>query len=76
MTENYFAGGFLFHAATREILLCFRGTDTPFNPNMWGFFGGWREEEDGGDPVATWCREMREELGMMIDPARVVSLRD
>lgn len=57
------------------MLLHLRGADAPPNPGKWAFFGGRAEPEDGGDLLATWCREMREELGVALDPARAVSLR-
>ena len=75
MNENYFAGGVLFHAESGRVLLQFRGDRTPHDPGQWCLFGGWREDEDGGDPLATWVREMREELGVVIEPQRVESLR-
>jgi 8-oxo-dGTP pyrophosphatase MutT (NUDIX family) len=74
--DKYFAGGFLVHPASRKVLLQFRGSRTPHDPDTWCIFGGWREDEDGGDPVATWRREMREELGAVIDPTLVVPLCD
>ncbi|MDQ5852807.1 MAG: NUDIX domain-containing protein, partial [Chloroflexota bacterium] len=69
------AVGFLYHAASGKVLLHLRGADAPPNPGKWAFFGGRSEPEDGGDLLATWLREMREELGVTLDPARVVSLR-
>ena len=69
------AVGFLYHAPSSKVLLHLRGPDAPPNPGKWAFFGGRCEPEDGGDLLATWRREMREELGVALDPARVVSLR-
>lgn len=69
------AVGFLYHAPSGKVLLHLRDVDKPPNPGMWAFFGGRAEPEDGGDLLVTWCREMREELGITLDPARVVSLR-
>jgi 8-oxo-dGTP pyrophosphatase MutT (NUDIX family) len=69
------AVGFLYHAASGRVLLHLRSPDAPPSAGMWAFFGGGAEPEDGGDLAATWCREMREELGAALDPARVVSLR-
>lgn len=69
------AVGFLHHAASGKVLLHLRGVDAPPNPGKWAFFGGHSEPEDGGDPLATWCREMHEEIGVKLDPARIVSLR-
>ncbi len=75
MVARDVAVGFLYHAASGKVLLHLRGTDAPPNPGKWAFFGGRCEPEDGGDLLATWRREMREELGVTLDPARVVSLR-
>ncbi len=69
------AVGFLYHAASGKVLLHLRGADAPPNAGKWAFFGGRSEPEDGGELLTTWLREMREELGVMLDPARVVSLR-
>ena len=69
------AVGFLYHAPSGRVLLHLRGADAPPNAGKWAFFGGRAEPEDGDDLLTTWCREMREELGVALDPARVVSLR-
>jgi 8-oxo-dGTP pyrophosphatase MutT (NUDIX family) len=69
------AVGFLYHPPSRKVLLQLRDIDKPPNAGKWAFFGGRAELEDGGDLLATWCREMREELGVALDPARAVSLR-
>lgn len=76
MVARNVAVGFLYHAASNKVLLHLRGAGAPPNAGKWAFFGGRSEPEDGGDLLATWCREMREELGVSLDPARVVSLRD
>jgi 8-oxo-dGTP pyrophosphatase MutT (NUDIX family) len=76
VTEEYFAGGFLFHPGSRKILLQFRGSGTSSNPDTWCFLGGCSEDGDGGRPSTTWCREMHEELGITIDPEDVVPLCD
>jgi 8-oxo-dGTP pyrophosphatase MutT (NUDIX family) len=69
------AVGFLYHVASDKVLLHLRAADKPPNAGKWAFFGGRCEPEDGGDLLATWRRELREELGVMLDPARIVSLR-
>jgi 8-oxo-dGTP pyrophosphatase MutT (NUDIX family) len=76
MVVRNVAVGFLYHAASGKVLLHLRGVDAPPNPGKWAFFGGRSEPEDGHDLLATWLREMREELGVTLDPAHVVSLRD
>jgi 8-oxo-dGTP pyrophosphatase MutT (NUDIX family) len=75
MVARNLAVGFLYHATSNSVLLHLRGADASPNPGKWAFFGGRAEPEDGDDLLATWCREMREELGVTLDPARVVSLR-
>ena len=69
------AVGFLYHAASGKVLLHLRAADKPPNPGKWAFFGGRCEPEDGGDLLATWRREMHEEIGVTLDPASAVSLR-
>ena len=76
MSVRNVAVGFLYHAASDKVLLHLRGADAPPHPGNWAFFGGRSEPEDGGDLLATWLREMREELGVALDPERVVSLRN
>lgn len=71
---HYASGGVLFHAATRQLLLQHRTDDAPVYPGQWGLFGGGEEPEDGGDPVATFRRELGEELGVTLDPALLRSL--
>jgi 8-oxo-dGTP pyrophosphatase MutT (NUDIX family) len=69
------AVGFLYHAASGKVLLHLRDEEKPPSAGMWAFFGGRSEPEDGDDLLVTWCREMREELGVRLDPAQVRSLR-
>jgi 8-oxo-dGTP pyrophosphatase MutT (NUDIX family) len=76
MEEKFFAGGFLFHPESCNVLLQFRGSKTPHNPNTWCFLGGWSETEDRGSPSATWRREMHAEIGVTINPKNVVPLCD
>ena len=73
---KYFSGGFLFHPPSGKVLLQWRGTKTPHDPDTWCFLGGWSKRGDRGDAAATWCREMHEEIGVAIDPADAVPLRD
>jgi 8-oxo-dGTP pyrophosphatase MutT (NUDIX family) len=75
MASRDVAVGFLYHRASGKVLLHLRDVDKPPSAGKWAFFGGRSEPEDDGDLLATWCREMREELGVTLDPDRVVSLR-
>lgn len=69
------AVGFLYHVTSGKVLLHLRGVDAPPSAGKWAFFGGRSEPEDGNDLLATWRREMREEIGVTLEPAQVVSLR-
>jgi 8-oxo-dGTP pyrophosphatase MutT (NUDIX family) len=75
MTTRDGAVGFLYHVASGKVLLHLRDVDKPPSAGNWAFFGGRCEPQDGGDLLATWCRELREEIGVVLDPAHVVSLR-
>ncbi len=75
MVGSNVAVGFLYHASSGKVLLHLRGVDQAPSAGAWAFFGGRSEPEDGGDLLATWLREMREELGVSLDPADVMSLR-
>jgi 8-oxo-dGTP diphosphatase len=75
MSIRNVAVGFLYHAGSGKVLLHLRGTDAPPNAGRWAFFGGRAEPEDGDDLLATWCREIYEEIGVTLDPTCVSSLR-
>ncbi len=75
MSVRNVAVGFLYHVASGKVLLHLRDPDKPPSAGMWAFFGGRAESEDGDDLRATWCREMREELGVALDPEQIMSLR-
>lgn len=75
MDSRDVAVGFLYHTTSGKVLLHLRGADAPPNAGKWAFFGGHAESEDSGNLLTTWCREMREELGVACGPSRVVSLR-
>ncbi|MEK6829577.1 MAG: NUDIX hydrolase [Nanoarchaeota archaeon] len=55
------AGIIPVHPQSGRVLMIRRGMDQPM-PNMWSFFGGKFEEEDG-DPKETAKREFKEESG-------------
>ena len=76
MPDAYTAGGFLYHAASGRVLLHHRDANAPVYPNQWAGFGGRSEDQDGGDPVATWQREMREELGIALHREQIVPVHD
>lgn len=69
------AVGFLYHADSGKVPLHLRDPDKSPSPGKWAFFGGRSAPEDGDDHLATWCREMHEELGVTLDRAGIVSLR-
>ena len=75
MTQQYGAAGFLYHRDAGQVLLHHRDGKAPRFPNHWSDFGGTNEPGDGGDPVATWQREMREELGVELDHEQISPLR-
>ena len=71
MDVPYAAVGFLYHPETGKILLHHRDANASHYPEQWAGFGGMSEESDHGDPVATWRREMREELSVELTPAQI-----
>jgi 8-oxo-dGTP pyrophosphatase MutT (NUDIX family) len=71
---RYVACGFLFHPPTGQVLLHRRSAAARALPGIWSFFCGGAEPEDGGDPAATWRREVGEELGIAVPASRVVEL--
>ena len=76
METPYTAGGFLYRPGTGQVLLHHRDANAPRHPDLWSNFGGRSEASDGGDPVATWRREMREELGVELTPAQIRPIRN
>jgi len=58
--------GFLFHRSSGSVLLQLKGAGAPWFPRMWELFGGRMEERDADDPVAAWCRELKEEIGVTL----------
>jgi 8-oxo-dGTP pyrophosphatase MutT (NUDIX family) len=43
---------------------------------MWELFGGRMDEEDRGDPLVTWRRELREEIGIELAPELMQAVDD
>jgi 8-oxo-dGTP pyrophosphatase MutT (NUDIX family) len=71
VADVYAAVGFLYHGATRKVLLHHRDAQAPHYADQWAGFGGISDPEDGGDPAVTWRREMLEELGVDLAPEQV-----
>lgn len=76
MRADYGATGFLFHTESQKVLLHLRDHNAPIYPDSWSFFGGSNEVEDCGDPVTTWLRELREELGIVLHRGRAIPLSE
>jgi 8-oxo-dGTP diphosphatase len=76
MPRPHGAAIFLHHEPSGRVLLQHRTDDAPAYPGHWGMFGGGGEPEDAGDPRRTVRREVREELGLALDPERIVRLWD
>jgi len=72
---NYYSCGFFFNPESQKVLLHLRDEKAPVNPNKWALFGGMSETEDK-DPVATFIREIEEELGVNVVAGEVVYLID
>lgn len=58
-----------------EVYLCRRPAHFRYYPGAFVFPGGRKDEEDA-DLKETACREVREEIGVEIDPQFLVPLRD
>jgi 8-oxo-dGTP pyrophosphatase MutT (NUDIX family) len=74
--EQYASVGFLYHLESGKVLLHHRDGNAARFPNVWAGFGGMSETEDAGDPVATWQREMREELAIELQREQIRPLRE
>jgi 8-oxo-dGTP diphosphatase len=71
---KFWAGGFLFDAQARKVLLHLRDDQTIFNPSRWAFLGGLNEgSESFGECLV---RELHEEIALQVEPDRVIYLRD
>jgi 8-oxo-dGTP diphosphatase len=73
---KYYAGGFFYNPANGKVLLQKRTKDAPHFPGIWAIFGGGEEDEDGGDPVQTFIREVKEEMSVDIVRDEIVPLFD
>lgn len=58
--------GFLLHRPSNKVLLQQKSDDAPWFTGMWELFGGRMEAQDAYDPVVTWRRELKEEIGVII----------
>lgn len=72
--ERFIAGGLLYNSTTREVLLHLRDGHTLVEPNQWALFGG--VSEDGETPRQCCVREWKEELGIEVDPTKLIPLVD
>ena len=62
--DSFWAGGFLYHAPARSILLHKRDGNTKASPNKWAFFGG--HNEGAESHIECFIREMKEEIGLVV----------
>ncbi|SRR5258708_2971171 len=72
--EKFWAGGFLFDRKKRAVFLHKRDGNTRVNPNKWAFFGGLNEGSETF--VECFVRELHEEIGLAIQPADAIPLRE
>lgn len=61
-----FACGFFHDVEGRRLLLHLRDARAPVHPSMWGLFGGLAE--GGESALQCFRREIREELGLDLEP--------
>ena len=73
--DRYASVGFLYHPPSGKVLLHHRDANASHYPLCWAGFGGMNEPEDRGDPLATFQREMHEELGIMLQREQITYLR-
>jgi 8-oxo-dGTP diphosphatase len=68
------ASAFLYDSAAQSLLLHLRDGNTSNHPNSWAFFGG--SGEPGETDVDCCLRELREEIGLILQPDDLVRLRE
>ena len=73
-SQPFSAGAFLYDPATQSLLLHLRDEMAPTNPNTWAFFGG--RGEPGETDVECCLRELREEIGLDLQPHELQRLRE
>lgn len=71
---DFWAGGFLYNPVARSVFLHKRDGNTPINPHKWSFFGGQSEAHE--TYLDCFVRELAEEIGLHIEPAQAVPLRE
>lgn len=72
--EKFWAGGFLYDQKKNAVFLHKRDGNTRVNPNKWAFFGGLNEGPETF--VECFMRELHEEIGLVIQPAEAIFLRE
>lgn len=72
MSKSFYAGGFIYDPALKQILLHKRDDKTINNPDSWAFFGGLSEKEES--PETTFRREVEEEIGVKLSSIGIKKL--
>jgi 8-oxo-dGTP diphosphatase len=72
--KPFYAGGFLYNPITNKVLLHKRDAQAKINPGKWAFFGGLSKE--GESPIETFIREVKEELGILLEKSSIYFLCD
>ena len=73
-SHPFSAGAFLYDPVTHSLLLHLRDAKAPTNPNTWAFFGG--RGEPGETDVECCLRELKEEIGLDLQPHELQRLRE
>jgi 8-oxo-dGTP diphosphatase len=73
-SHSFSAAVFLYDPVTHSVLLHLRDEKTPTHPNTWAFFGG--RAEPGETDVECCLRELREEIGLALQPHELQRLRE
>jgi 8-oxo-dGTP diphosphatase len=73
-SQPFSASAFLYDPVTQSLLLHLRDEKAPTYPNTWAFFGGLGEP--GETDVECCLRELREEIGLDLQPHELQRLRE
>jgi len=73
-SRPFSAAVFLYDPVTDSVLLHLRDEKTSTYPNTWAFFGG--RGEPGETDVECCLRELREEIGLNLQPHELQRLRE